>query len=256
MNPPVVLALVLLLAGSALAERRLPPPSPGLLRSLEGLQRDLEQLDRSLMPPVGEADSTEPPALLAELTAPPPQALPATASAITIRRRVRLSLATALAVAVRNDPELAAEVRSVAERRDLANAARGRWWPELAVDLAGQAAGVHTYNAVWDDNAGLYPAGSPFLVKPGGWNLLQTNSGFGAAGLTLAWEPVSPERGRRSPRPTRSCALPASAMALACASCSWPPVRRTTACSWLIRCNASARLCWSATRWCVIRWPP
>jgi hypothetical protein len=32
-------------------------------------------------------------------------------------------------------------------------------------------------------------------VKTDGWNLLQTNSGFGAAGLTLLWEPISPERG-------------------------------------------------------------
>jgi outer membrane protein TolC len=181
--------------GSALADRRLPPPSPGLLRSLEALQRDLERLERSLIPPVEAPESADDTQRLAELTAPSPEALPPSAAALTIRRRIRLSLATALAVAVRNDPELAAEVRTVRERRDLANAARGRWWPELALLLAGQAAGQHSYNAVWDANAGLYPPGSPFLVKSDGWNLLQTNSGFGAGGLTLLWEPISPERG-------------------------------------------------------------
>jgi outer membrane protein TolC len=162
--------------------RRLPPPSASLLRSLDALQRDLERLEGSLMP------ASEPPAaapqneaqLLAELTAPAAEALPQSAAALTIRRRVRLSLPTALAVALRNDPELAAEVRTVRERRDLANAARGRWWPELGLELGGALSGQRSYNAVWQAD---------------GWNLIQTNAGFGAAGLTLNWALISPERG-------------------------------------------------------------
>lgn len=98
-------------------------------------------------------------------------------------------------MALRNDPELAAEVRTVRERRDLANAARGRWWPELGVELGGAFSGQRSYSAVWQDNAGLYPVGSPFLVRADGWNLIQTNAGFGAAGLTLRWDLISPERG-------------------------------------------------------------
>ncbi len=175
--------------------RQLPPPSAGLLRSLDALQRDLERLEESLMPAGDTAVPQDETPLLEELTAPPALALPDSAAALTIRRRVRLSLATALAVGLRNDPELAAEVRTTAERRDLANAARGRWWPELGLELGGGLSGQRSYNAVWQDNAGLYPVGSPFLVKPDGWNLLQTNTGFGAAGLTLRWDLISPGRG-------------------------------------------------------------
>ncbi len=175
--------------------RRLPPPSSGLLRSLDALQGDLERLERSLMPASEAAAPQDEAQLLAELTAPAAEALPQSAAALTIRSRVRLSLPMALAVALRNDPELAAEVRTVRERRDLANAARGRWWPELGLELGGSVSGQHSYNSVWQDNAGLYPIGSPFLVKPAGWNLIQTNAGFGAAGLRLNWELISPERG-------------------------------------------------------------
>ena len=175
--------------------RRLPPPSAGLLRSLDALQRDLERLEDSLMPPENATAPQDETQVLEELTAPPALALPQTAASLTIRRRVRLSLPTALAVALRNDPELAAEVRTTAERRDLANAARGRWWPELGLELGGGLSGQRGYNAVWQDNAGLYPKNSPFLVQPDGWNLIQTNAGFGAAGLTLRWDLISPERG-------------------------------------------------------------
>jgi len=189
---PILLAQSL---AGATPSRRLPPPSTGLLRSLEALERDLEQLERSLMPAPEPQPAHDDAALLAELTAPPAQALPETTAALTIRRRMRLSLPAALAVALRNDPELAAEVDAVRERRDLANAARGRWWPELGLRLSGGLSGQRSYNAVWDGNAGLYPVGSPFLVRPDGWNLIQTNAGFGAAGLTLNWELISPDRG-------------------------------------------------------------
>ena len=180
---------------SPLPSRRLPPPSGALLRSLETLQGDLQQLERSLLPPSQPETGPDPATLLRELTAPAALALPQNTAALTISRLVRLSLPTALAVAVRNDPELAAEVRTVRERRDLAHAARGRWWPELGVRLAGGLNGARSYSAVWKDNAGLYPHGSPFLVKADGWNLIGSNAGLAAAGLTLDWALISPERG-------------------------------------------------------------
>jgi outer membrane protein TolC len=175
--------------------QRLPPPSRDLLRSLDNLDRELEQLERSLSPTAEPQPARDDAALLETLTAPPPQALPESTKSLTIRRIVRLSLPAALAVAVRNDPELAAEVRTVRERRDLANAARGRWWPALGLLLGGGLSGQRSYSTAWDGNTGLYAADSPFVVKTDGWNLIQTNAGFGAAGLTLNWELISPDRG-------------------------------------------------------------
>jgi outer membrane protein TolC len=114
---------------------------------------------------------------------------------VAIQERLRISLTGALAVAVRNDPDLAAEVATVQERQDLVRSARGRWWPELGLNLSSGYAQQRTTSAVWQDNAGLYPPGSPFLVKPGGWNLLQTNGGMGGAAMGLDWALISPGRG-------------------------------------------------------------
>jgi outer membrane protein TolC len=47
---------------------------------------------------------------------------------------------------------------------------------------------------VGEDNVGIYPAGSPFLVEPNGWNRIQENLLIGVAGLGLDWELVSFER--------------------------------------------------------------
>ena len=195
--------LTLLLPGSAQPlvpvprARNIPPPSGALLRNLEALQRDLELLDRSL-PPAASGGGTpqgEDEALLRRLAAPAPEALPASPAAVAIQERLRISLSAALAVAVRNDPDLAAEVATVQERQDLARSARGRWWPELALNLSSGYAQQRTYSAVWQDNAGFYPPGSPFLVQPGGWNLLQTNGGMGGAAMGLDWALISPGRG-------------------------------------------------------------
>lgn len=59
------------------------------------------------------------------LPAPAATALPQVPEAVRIERRQRLSLAEALAVAVRNDPDLAATVLGVREQQDLAGSARG-----------------------------------------------------------------------------------------------------------------------------------
>lgn len=177
--------------------RTLPAPSGALLRNLEALQRDLDILDRSL--PAGAAEGNtaegEDGALLSRLTAPAPAALPTTTEAVTIQERLRVNLPTALAVAVRNDPDLAAVVESVRERQDLARSARGRWWPEVGLNLVGGVQQQRSYDAVWDGNAGLYPQTSPFLVKTDGWHLVQTNNGFGGGGLAVDWTLISPQRG-------------------------------------------------------------
>lgn len=177
--------------------RTLPAPSGALLRNLEALQRDLDILDRSL--PAGAAEGNtsegEDGALLSRLTAPAPAALPTTTEAVTIQERLRVNLPTALAVAVRNDPDLAAVVESVRERQDLARSARGRWWPEVGLNLAGGFQQQRSYDAVWDGNAGLYSQTSPFLVKTDGWHLVQTNNGFGGGGLAVDWALISPQRG-------------------------------------------------------------
>ena len=176
--------------------RRLPPPSGSLLRNLDALQRDLDTLDRSLPPTKAEfTTGVEQEALLARLRAPAPTTLPATAEEVTIQERLRINLTTALAVAVQNDPALAEELESVRERQDLAGSARGRWWPQVGINLGGGFHQQRSFSSVWDDNAGLYPSGSPFLVKPDGWNLLQTNKGFGGGGMVVDWALISPERG-------------------------------------------------------------
>ena len=177
--------------------RSLPGPSGALLRNLEALQRDLEVLDRSLPPARAEGSppSQEDGALLSRLTAPAPASLPTTTEAVTIQERLRVNLLTALAVAVRNDPDLAAVVESVRERQNLARSARGRWWPEVGLNLGGGFNQQRSFSTVWDGNLGLYPQTSPFLVKTGGWNLVQTNNGFGGGGLGVDWALISPERG-------------------------------------------------------------
>lgn len=175
--------------------RRLPPPSSSLLRSLQGFQHDLELLDRSLLPGPAEPDEAPEQAALQSLPAPAATALPTTVEAVRIARRQRLSLSEALVVAVRNDPDLAAAVLSVREQQDLAGSARGRWWPELGLNLSGGYRQERSYSSVWSDNVGFYPVGSPFLVKSQGWNLIQTNVGAAAARMELGWELISPARG-------------------------------------------------------------
>jgi outer membrane protein TolC len=188
--------------------RRLPPPSAALLRSLQGFQDDLERLDRSLLPADadGDADAASagegarggaaavPGPAEPALSPPAATALPVEPEAVRIGRRQRLSLAEALAVAVRNDPDLAAAALGVREQQDLAGSARGRRWPELGLNLAGGFSQQRSYSQVWTDNAGIYPAGSPFLVRSQGWNVVQSNVGAAAARVELAWELLSPYR--------------------------------------------------------------
>ena len=187
-----------LAAGSAsLAQPPLPKPSATLLQSLQRFERDLQALDQAIP---GEGGPTAPaPAalegqLLELLQAPAAGAIPTTTATVTVVRRVSLNLPTALEVAVRNDPDLAAQVAAVDERKGWLTSVRGRFWPELALLVGGSTSQSLTTNVVWEDNAGIYPAGSPFLVKANGWNRIQENLLIGVAGLGIDWELVSFER--------------------------------------------------------------
>ena len=187
-----------LAAGSAsLAQPPLPKPSATLLQSLQRFERDLQALDQAIP---GEGGPTAPaPAalegqLLELLQAPAAGAIPTTTATVTVVRRVSLNLPTALEVAVRNDPDLAAQVAAVDERKGWLTSVRGRFWPELALLVGGSTSQSLTTNVVWEDNAGIYPAGSPFLVKANGWNRIQENLLIGEAGLGIDWELVSFER--------------------------------------------------------------
>jgi outer membrane protein TolC len=169
------------------------PPSKGLLRTLAAFERDLAELDGSLritpaaLPAFNPADP--------ELQAPAPAAEATTVGAAQLRQERVLTLGQALAVAVANNPELAERRARIVEMRGLKRSVLGRFWPRLDLQLAGGFGQRSEANQVLDANAGLYPAGSPFLVEPGGWNRIQSNLGNGWGSLALDWELISFERG-------------------------------------------------------------
>ena len=170
------------------------PPSPGLLRSLAAFERDLQALDGALSPaavaPERAFDLADP-----ALRAPDPAALPLSASAVDqVQERV-LSLAQALEVAVANNPELAERRAQIAQMRGLKRSVLGRFWPRLGLNLGGAFSQRSDTNLVLQDNAGLYPPTSPFLVEPDGWSRIQTNRGSGWGSLDMDWELISFERG-------------------------------------------------------------
>ncbi|QNI80376.1 outer membrane efflux family protein [Synechococcus sp. RS9909] len=169
------------------------PPSPGLLRSLAAFDRDLLLLDGALR---GAAE-TVPPADLQQpaLQAPAPQARPATPAQQQQRQLLVLSLKEAIAVAIANNPELAAQRARIQERLGLVRAVEGRYWPRLGLSLGGAFSQASIYNKVLEGNTGIYPPGSPFLVDTDGWNRIQANLGTAWAGLELGWELISFERG-------------------------------------------------------------
>lgn len=170
-------------------------PSATLLRSLQRLELDLLRLDRALP---AEGTTTAAPSgdleLVQLLSAPPAGSIPSNTAAVSITRQIPLSLPTALEVAVRNDPELAGQKAAVEERQGWLTSVRGRFWPELALLVGGSYGQSQTENSVGQDNIGIYPPGSPFLVAPDGWNRIQENLLVGVAGLGVNWELVSFER--------------------------------------------------------------
>lgn len=199
-RPSLVIGLIVSWAVSlapdsaSLAQSPLPKPSATLLRSLQRFAHDLESLDQAI-PSEGSPATPVPTAvegeLLELLQAPAAGTIPTTTATVNEMRRVSLNLPTALEVAVRNDPDLAAEIAAVDERQGWLTSVRGRFWPELALLVRGTYSQSQTNNTVWEDNVGIYPAGSPFLVAPNGWNQIQQNLLTGVAGLGIDWELVS-----------------------------------------------------------------
>jgi len=169
------------------------PPSKGLLRTLAAFERDLAELDGALrstpaaLVPLNPADPA--------LQPPAPAAEPTTVGAAQQRQERVLTLGQALVVAVANNPELAERRARIVEMRGLKRSVQGRFWPRLDLQLAGGFGQRSEANQVLADNAGLYQAGSPFLVEPGGWNRIQSNLGQGWGSLALDWELISFERG-------------------------------------------------------------
>ncbi len=170
------------------------PPSPGLLRSLAAFERDLLELDGVLRP---EQLTTEVAFSLSDpaLQPPAPEAAPLTAAAAEQSQERLLSLPQALQVAVANNPDLAERRARIAEMRGLKRSVQGRFWPQIGLSLGGSFAQRSEYNLVLQDNAGLYPAKSPFLVEENGWNRIQANRGSSWGSLELDWELISFERG-------------------------------------------------------------
>jgi outer membrane protein TolC len=156
-----------------------------------------------------------------DLPAPSALALPKQATALTMQRRVLLSLPQALALAVRNDPDLAEQVAAVRERQGLLAAVQGRLLPELGLAVGGAFSQLRASSVVWQDNAGLYPADSPFLVKPKGRNTIQTNRGLGYAALRLDYELLSFERTAALGQSGASLGEARQRYATGCDSCSW-----------------------------------
>ena len=197
-----VLALLSLLPWSlggwnrAWADPSMPKPSAALVRSLQLLDRDLLRLHNALPEPrLPAATGRDTPAdtaiSLDQLTAPPPQSWPTTTGQVSVAQEVELSLEQAVALAVRNDPDLSETVAAVRERRAQSAAVSGRLWPRLAFDLSGGFSQSNLNDTVRVDNVGIYPLGSPFLVRPNGSNHILTNLGGGQASLRLDWELVS-----------------------------------------------------------------
>ena len=115
------------------AQSPLPKPSAILLRSLQRFERDLHSLDQAIpsegFPTTAPAPAAPDGEILELLQAPAAGAIPATTATVSVTRRVSLNLPTALEVAVRNDPDLAAQVAAVAERQGWLTSVRGRFWP-------------------------------------------------------------------------------------------------------------------------------
>ena len=193
----VLLAINPLQPAASQSSRGTAKPSAALLRSLTLLERDLRQLQGALPEPQqAQAQAQQPiwtPQLQA-LQAPPAGSWPTQPVQVSIQQEVRVELEQAVALAVRNDPDLAESIAGVAERGARAAAASGRLWPRLDLDLSGGFAQDNQNNTVWQDNAGIYSKDSPFLVRPNGSNRILSNLSYGAAAMRLDWELVSFER--------------------------------------------------------------
>lgn len=189
----IAVAAAVLLPTAALADQgRQQSRYDTLLTRLEGILRDLENFDAIVAEPSAVNLSGS-----AALRLPPPAALaiPGSSGPVQVRERVRLSLAQALVLAVRNSPDLAQSVTEVEREQALVRAAWGRYAPTLSLSLGALGGQQLQRNEALIGNSGIYPASSPFLVETGGWKQGLFNSG--AALLNLSEQYVLLDFSRR-----------------------------------------------------------
>ena len=190
------------LAGTTVARRSTPRATPPalkpLLRSFEAYVRDLDRLDQ-VLPGLQGPKAAEPKplqGLLKALPAPAPQALPSSLQAVTIQRRLTVSLEQSLALAVQNDPTLQQQVAQVREQQGYLRSVRGRFFPILSLDFGGgyRQAMNSTLAYAGNTNVPGFGPSSPFFVPSGGRLQYQENVGAGFAALRLDYDLVSFER--------------------------------------------------------------
>lgn len=175
-------AAAVLLPTSALADQgRQVSRYDTLLKQLEGILRDLESFDAIVAAPVAATPSA---GTAVQLPSPAPLDVPRGSGPVTVRERVRLSLSQALALAVRNSPDLGQSVAQVERERAMVRAAWGRYAPTLSLALGVLGGQQLQRNEALVGNTGIYPVSSPFLVETGGWKQGLFNSGAGLLNLS------------------------------------------------------------------------
>jgi len=164
---PLGLSIAAQLPGEASVKppRRQASVYTNLLGNLEGILKDLERFD-TIIAPTGAVELVNTPV---RLPAPPAQAIPSKVSEVTVQKRVQLSLAEALSLAVTNDPYLARKVANVDEKQALLRSAWSRFAPTLNLGLSGLGGQSESYEKALVGNATIYSPGSPFLVESGSW---------------------------------------------------------------------------------------
>lgn len=190
---PVTSCFVLQLPGGAAGPA--PPVKASayrmLLGDLEVILKDLESFDAIAEPPAKPSTS----ATALQLKPPPALDVPQGDESVTVRQRVSLSLAQAIALAVSNSPSLAQTVLDVERQRALLRAAWGRYAPTLSLALGGLGGQSQTFEKAVVGNAGIYAPPSPFYVPSGSWkSALYSNYG-GLANLTESYVLLDYSRG-------------------------------------------------------------
>ncbi|MEB3331550.1 MAG: TolC family protein, partial [Synechococcaceae cyanobacterium] len=162
----------------------------GSLAELESILRQLERFDAIVEQP----DQAAEPAAALSLPAPPAQAVPRSAEAVTVRRQQRLSLAQAVALAVSNSPALARNAAAVERQRALLRAAWSRYAPTLSLSLAGQGGQYQFYEKALQGNTAIYAPSSPFYVESGRWKSALFSSAGGLVDLSETYVVLDPAR--------------------------------------------------------------
>lgn len=190
---PLLLLLSPLLgaAAPALAARPQARLYAGSLAELESILRQLERFDALVEEPLEPAPPSEAPLAL---PAPPAQALPRSAEAVTVRLRQRLSLRQAVALAVSNSPVVARNLAAVERQRALLRAAWSRYAPSLSLSVAGLGGQNQSYEKALQGNTTLYAPSSPFYVESGSWKSALFTRVGGLVDLSETYVVLDPAR--------------------------------------------------------------